>query len=320
MKSSFFFNLFGVLIQSQIKRKMLLIFLTISLFCCFQLSSGDKLLVCQVTGDTCTFTSKFLENNERAIIVADHTQPGSSNANIKKVTFVSSSIYQIPAELFVTFPNLEELLMVAQNVQEIKPNTFINAKKFKSLQLNFNNIQKIEEKTFEGAVDLRSIIIGHNEMQSVHKDAFKSLVNIEILGFWNNSIQELHPEAFYNNPNLKQLSFGLNKLQTVHKDIISKNINLKSVWFSYNQLNAVSNTMFSHLKSLNLLHINRNNCVNIFYETGAAAHMAEIEAALRNCTISYLSLENDQLKDELREVKDKLDEGLGKILKALHVQ
>jgi hypothetical protein len=96
--------------MSNFKAKMLLAFLTISLFC-FQLSSGDKLLVCQVSGDTCTFTSKFLENNERAIIVADHTEPGSSNADIKKVNFVSSSIYQIPAELFVTFPNLEELVM-----------------------------------------------------------------------------------------------------------------------------------------------------------------------------------------------------------------
>jgi hypothetical protein len=121
---------------------MLLIFLTISLFYCFQLSSGDKLLVCQVTGDTCTFTSKFLENNERAIIVADHTEPGSSNADIKKVIFVSSSIYQIPAELFVTFSNLEELFMDGQNVQEIKPKTFVNAKKLENLQLNSNNRRK----------------------------------------------------------------------------------------------------------------------------------------------------------------------------------
>jgi Leucine-rich repeat (LRR) protein len=299
---------------------MLLVFLTISLFCCFQLSSGDKLLVCQVTGDTCIFTSKFLENNERAIIVADHTEPGSSNADIKKVNFVSSSIYQIPAELFVTFRNLEVLIMNDQNVQEIKPKTFVNAKSLKYLQLDLNNIQKIEEKTFDGADDLQTILIRHNKIQSVDKDAFRSLFHIETIGFWNNSIEELHPEIFYHNPNLIGISLGANRLKTVHKNTFIKNLKLQTMGLNYNQLNALSNTMFSHLKSLDLLHINRNNCVNIFYETGAAAHIAEIEEALRNCTISYLSLENDELKDELREIKEssmKLNQNVEKMMKIL---
>jgi Leucine-rich repeat (LRR) protein len=281
---------------------------------------GRQIVGCQVTGDTCTFTSKFLENNERAIIVADHTEPGSSNADIKRVIFVSSSIYQVPAELFVTFLNLEILVMEGQHVQEIKANTFINAKKLKHLNLNSNNIQKIEELTFEGAVDLQLISLVSNKIQSVHKDAFKSLKYITYFGFWNNLIQELHPETFYHNQNLVALSLGRNNLQYLHKEIVSKNTNLKTVHFSYNQLNALSNTMFSHLKSLDVFHLESNNCVNIFYENDAASHMAEIEASLRNCTISYLSLENDQLKDELKEIKVKLDEGLGKILKALHVQ
>jgi hypothetical protein len=123
--------------------------LIISLLCCFQLGLSDKLLVCQVSGDTCVFTSKFLENNEKAIIVADHTAQGSSNADIKNVTFVSSSIHQIPAELFSTFPNLGILKMEGQNLQEIKPNTFKNAKNLRSLYLGFNKIKLIDETTFD---------------------------------------------------------------------------------------------------------------------------------------------------------------------------
>jgi Leucine-rich repeat (LRR) protein len=293
----------------------MLILLTFSLFCCFQLSSGDKLLVCQVTGDTCTFASKFLENNERAIIVADHTVPGSSNADIKKVTFVSSSIHQIPAELFVTFLNVEVLLMERQNLQEIKPKTFINAKKLKYLQLNFNNIQKIEEKTFEGADDLSEIYIAHNKIQSVHKDAFKSLKYITQLGVWANLIHDLHPETFYHNPNLVFLSLGENKLKTLHKIMFINNEKLTDLWINHNQLNALSNTMFSHLKKLNKFYLHSNNCVNIKYDPGAAAHMAKIEADLRDCTISYLSLENDQLKDELKAFSTKLNENMEKMMK-----
>jgi hypothetical protein len=132
-------------------------FLIILLFFCLQLVASDKLLVCQVKGDTCTFTSKFLENNEKAIIVADHTTQGSSNADIKKVAFGSSSIYQIPPELFSTFLNLRVLEMIGQNVHEIKTNTFVNAKNLEQLHLGSNFIEEISEDTFSGAINLKNL-------------------------------------------------------------------------------------------------------------------------------------------------------------------
>jgi Leucine-rich repeat (LRR) protein len=290
--------------------------LIISLLCCFQLGLSDKLLVCQVSGDACVFTSKFLENNEKAIIVADHTAQGSSNADIKNVTFVSSSIHQIPAELFSTFPNLGTLKMEGQNLQELKPNTFKNAKNLRSLYLGFNKIKLIDETTFDGAGSLSGIWIEKNTIQTVHKNAFRNLRNLVHLGLWSNQIRELHPEIFYGNPNLGGLSFSGNKLQTLHKDIFSKNLNLGGLWLQSNKFNALSNTMFSHLKNLGILYLNENNCVNIGYGKEAASHMAKFEAALRDCTISYLSLENDELKSELNEIRADSK----KIMKALNIQ
>jgi hypothetical protein len=77
--------------------------------------------------------------------------------------------------------------------------------------------------------------------------------------------------------------------------------------------------MFSHLKNLNILNLSGNHCVNIII-TGAAAHMAEIEAALRDCTISYLSLENDELKKDLQGLKESISEDLKKLKETLNVK
>ncbi len=80
-------------------------------------------------------------------------------------------------------------------------------------------------------------------------------------------------------------------------------------------------------ENLGILLLERNNCVNIGYGKEAASHIAEVEAALRDCTISYLSLENDELKGELKEIKSELREGnkkvnadLSRILVALHLK
>ncbi len=46
--------------------------------------------------------------------------------------------------------------------------------------------------------------------------------------------------------------------------------------------------------------------------------MVEIEASLRDCTISYLSLENDQLNGKLEKMQDdlgKLNENMEKMMK-----
>jgi Leucine-rich repeat (LRR) protein len=294
--------------SSEIDQFNMFKFLIILLFSCLQLVASDKLLVCQVKGDTCTFTSKFLENNEKAIIVADHTAQGSSNADIKKVVFVSSSIYQIPTELFSTFLNLKVVQMHVQNVREIKTNTFINAKNLEELHLDSNFIEEISEKTFAGASNLNGLWMHANKIQSVHKVAFKN-TKIVTIGFGGNQIREIHPETFYYNTDLIILGLEGSQLKTLHKNTFINNQKLTHLWLHSNQLNALSNTMFSHLKNLNLLRLDGNNCVNIKFETEAASHMAEIEAALRDCTISYLSLENDELKSELQEIKETISDG-----------
>ncbi len=71
-----------------------------------------------------------------------------------------------------------------------------------------------------------------------------------------------------------------------------------------NKINALSNTMFSQLKNLNLLHLEYTHCINKLYQENASSRMAEIENDLRSCAMTYLSLENDEIMAKLDALTD----------------
>jgi Leucine-rich repeat (LRR) protein len=123
---------------------------------------GQKLLVCQVTGNTCTFKEKIVNKNEQVVIVADN-KGSTTNADIKEVKFEASSIYSVPTELFTIFKNLEGLSMAGQEVQEIKPNTFKSAINLKRLNLANNLLRKIDEETFDGAYKITHLHLDSNK-------------------------------------------------------------------------------------------------------------------------------------------------------------
>jgi hypothetical protein len=99
-------------------------------------------------------------------------------------------------------------------------------------------------------------------------------------------------------------------LTSLHKTTFKSNLNLVEIWLRWTRISALSNTMFSHLKNLNLLNLESTHCINKFYEKDASSRMAEIENDLLKCSIAYLSLENDELSRELSDIKQILLEKL----------
>jgi Leucine-rich repeat (LRR) protein len=258
------------------------------------LATSQKVLVCQVSGDTCTFTSKTVEKDERIIIVADH-QHESNNDQIKKVEFLGSSMYSIPAELFRAFVNLEKLIMTNQNIKEMTPNTFQNAGSLKKLFLGSNEIQRIDEGTFDGAWNLSGIWIDNNLIETIDKNAFKKLIKLMHLGLWQNRISSLNTGIFSNNPELIGFDISRNRLKVLHKNLFINNQKLQQVTLHFNQLSQISSIMFSHLSSMNSLHLSSNRCINKDWPANAHEYLSEIEMKLIHCGIAYLSLENDEL-------------------------
>jgi Leucine-rich repeat (LRR) protein len=121
---------------------------------------------------------------------------------------------------------------------------------------------------------------------SIDRDSLKNLPKLWFYAVWNNQLTSLHKTTFQNNPNLAEIYLGKNRIS------------------------ALSNTMFSHLKNLKLLNLENTHCTNKNYQENASLRMAEIENDLRNCAITYLSLENDELSRELSDIKKILMEKL----------
>jgi Leucine-rich repeat (LRR) protein len=260
---------------------------------------GQKLLVCQVSGNTCTFRDKALTKGEKVVIVADHGS-STTNADIKQVVFESSSIYSIPAELFTTFKNLEGLTMIKQGLQEIEQNTFINAQHLSVLRLDSNLLKVIDEDTFLGAHKLDYIQIDFNQIESVHKNAFKRLGHLKVLYITGNQISSFDQNSLENCHQLLNFSLHMNQLTFIHKKTFKNNLKITYVDLGKNKINALSNIMFSHLKYLDLLSLDANNCINIVHWSNAASQIVEIENSLRNCGKTYLSMENDEIMDYLQ--------------------
>jgi hypothetical protein len=110
-----------------------------------------------------------------------------------------------------------------------------------------------------------------------------------------------------NNPDLWLFSIFKNEIASLHKNTFKNNFKLKELHLGYNKLNALSNTMFSHLKHLNLLFLGHNNCISKDIPENAYSKIIEIEKDLLSCGISYLSLENDEIMAQNAILMEKLD-------------
>jgi Leucine-rich repeat (LRR) protein len=242
-----------------------------------------------------------VNKDESVVIVADHGG-STTNADIKEVKFEVSSIYSVPPELFITFKNLEVLNMMGQKVQDIKSKTFKNAHYLRHLDLAYNLLEKVDQHIFSGVNNIKILKLTDNKIEEVDKDSFKKLLLLEEIWLNNNFIKYFDPTTLETLTELRMFTIYGSPLGSLHKTTFKNNLKLEKLYLGINKFGALSNTMFSHLKNLDLLYLNHNNCINIRYEKDASSRMAEIENDLRNCGITYLGLENDEIIAKLNQL------------------
>lgn len=213
--------------------KNCLFFLIFWVFCGF---SGEKILNCRVSGDTCMFSSQTVEQNENVTISVD--PPSMIDGGILKIRFASCSIYAPPPEIFKKFRNVGELHMYQQKIQEIGPNTFLEATKLEWLDLYGNNLGRLYGHEFEGAINLIYLFLYESNIKEINVNAFEGLPNLETLWLYKNQIQYLHADTFRANPRLKEIRLNDNNL----------------IFLNYE--------MFSGMNSLTSLTLSGNLCIN----------------------------------------------------------
>jgi hypothetical protein len=95
----------------------------------------------------CRFSNVAIEENKAVSIATD---PANVDVNtIEALEFSSSSIYSVPREVFIKFPNLKKFYADGQNIHEITPDTFADAKDLEVLQLQRNQLTFLHVGTFK---------------------------------------------------------------------------------------------------------------------------------------------------------------------------
>jgi hypothetical protein len=71
-------------------------------------------------------------------------------STITQVSFSDSSIYSVPRDIFMRFPNLKVFRAYDQRIQEIKPHTFWEGRKLEKIGLRNNLLTFLHKYTFKG--------------------------------------------------------------------------------------------------------------------------------------------------------------------------
>jgi hypothetical protein len=266
-------------------------------------------LTCFVSRDgrSCTFFNQVLKSGDIATIESIHVN--TNDNQITRVEFVGSSIFSLPSQLFVKFPNLSDLRMNASNLHRIEPNTFRYARWLHSVNLNDNFIRNIEWNAFNGAHGLTSLWLKQNQLTEINRNSFEGLENLVELWILNNPITRIHQDAFTNLINLQTIYASNTRLTFLHRNLFRNNLRLELIGMDGNEISVLLNDMFSHLRHLDILTI--WGCVDRLY-LNANTRFPEIERDLANCSQTYAEQEpiqeaNDNLHDKFDHVHERID-------------
>ena len=159
-----------------------------------------------------------------------------SNKDIKEVEIIDTTITEIPASIFTTYPNIETLLL---------DNTGIN---------NWNR----EILEVQGISKLLLLIVGNHPVNRLTNSYFKDVPNLQVLSFLNCSITEISPQAFKGLTKLVHLQLYRNKITSIESGVFDPLKDLESIDLDNNQIKALPNGLFSELKELKKLDLNNN--------------------------------------------------------------
>lgn len=282
----------------------------------YPISTNIHNSTCFIQEQSCTFIAQNLPENKEKVKIDDDTKfpVKKSGKAVVKVRFEESLLYSIPKQLFQKFNKIEILDIHNQNIEKIDLG-FEHAVSLKRLDLSKNKIKELNATEFEGANNLKEIKLFDNEISIVNKNAFKNLNKLEILYLFNNKIKNLDKITFEHVKKLRILNLGGNELEFLDRKLFSLNFDLTHLHLHQNKFTALSHSMFSHLKKLKKLEFIPNLCINKDYSPNAREKIKLIERDLRDCSLTYLFKENEEVNLNFESKVQQLNKAMIGILK-----
>lgn len=212
-------------------------------------------------GMKCTIESVQSISSTRFVIRTSNSQ--EYNKQIQEVEFVNSDLYDIPAEMFITFQNLVKLTANKCGIKDIHKNNFLYSTYLIELRLRSNKLTKLPNSAFSSATMLQTLDLSSNQIDEIEPEAFFKLINLEYLALSDNKIVSLDENLFRQLDNLRSIRLDSNKLQVIEEKLFESAANLTEIRLDTNEIAIIKGDAFGKLERLKFLYLGSNRLLSV---------------------------------------------------------
>lgn len=175
-----------------------------------------------------------------------------------RLNITTNNVDHIPANTFISLPNLQFLRLDQNNLKDIDQLAFHNLTQLKSLNLSFNFISKLGPSVFNDLGNLTFLSLARNKLKELPGGIFTTLIRLSTLIIKENFLRNFTRivESVSDLKNLTKLDLCHNHLTSLNNSNVSLPQSLNTLYISNNCLSTLGNhsSLLHHIQVLDLSH------------------------------------------------------------------
>ncbi|XP_052866295.1 toll-like receptor Tollo [Anopheles cruzii] len=207
-----------------------------------------------------------------------------------KMTFLNSSMEELPKKLFDSFSTLQNVSLVDCNIKHIERYSLDRAGSLRSLDLSQNQIGELKGFVFVGASNLMTLNLTLNNISHIESTAFHSLSALQLLFLDRNKLGTLNAGVFSPLVALRGIYLNGNELEVLDGGLFGSNSKLEVILVQNNRLRVVDEHAFTVSSgatvSRSLISLQNNSIVRLDLQHVAAQKVILSDNLLQEIYIS----------------------------------
>lgn len=235
-----------------------------------------------LTKSTCLSTNTTIDEFTK-IIVSKHLKGG---------TLTELKLHSVNIKIFSTdqFDGLGDVpkITIDNCTGLYNLENFLFVKKLESVELKNSDLEVVGEKPFAKLFRLVTLKLNNNQIKLVHNKAFTDLFKVEEIDLSFNQIFWLNGDTFESCLELRKLKLNSNLMTTFPPDLVSKNSKLFHFDLMNNQILSISSGFDLPLKTLDILDLRENVCINVIFNiTNSSGFREKSAKAFSSCYMNH---------------------------------
>jgi len=182
---------------------------------------------------------------------------------IQEVEFSDCKFYDIPKDIFPTFPYLRKVQANNCGIEDISKYNFLYASELLELRMRSNKIKKLPNSVFSQMTALTTIDLSANQIEEIQSDALAGITKLQTLTLSDNRIVKLDENLFRDLSSLMYIRLDSNKLQVIGEKLFASALNLTEIRLDSNEIAIITGDAFGALKKLKFLNLGNNRLLNV---------------------------------------------------------